>query len=98
MQKQILAICTHPGILETILRLINNNPAWHAVGSSSAEDAKALLSSESIDLVLLGNGLSPEEEKDITDYAKAVNSQIRLVQHFGGGSGLLSAEIYGALA
>jgi hypothetical protein len=98
MQKQILAICTHAGILETILRLINNNPAWHAVGSLSVEDAKTLLSAEGIDLVLLGNGLSPEEEKDITDHAQAVNNQIRLVQHFGGGSGLLSAEIYGALA
>jgi hypothetical protein len=98
MQKQILAICTHAGILETILRLINNNPVWHAIGALSVEDAKALLNAENIDLVLLGNGLSPEEEMEITDYAKEVNNQIRLVQHFGGGSGLLSAEIYGALA
>ena len=98
MQKQILAICTHEGILETILRLVNNNPEWHAIGASGLEEAKALLNAEKIDLVLLGNGLSPEEEKEIMYFAKEVNNQIRLVQHFGGGSGLLSAEIYGAIA
>ncbi|MFC0182442.1 hypothetical protein ACFFJX_07680 [Pseudarcicella hirudinis] len=36
----ILVIGTHPEILQTVLRLINNNPLWKATGTTSPEEAK----------------------------------------------------------
>ncbi|WP_374950658.1 hypothetical protein [Mucilaginibacter sp.] len=94
---RILVVCTHQGITETILRLINNNPAWHATGVSTVSDAEKELNDTSYELLLLGNGLSADEELQLSTSAKSINDAIKVIQHFGGGSGLLFAEIYEAL-
>jgi hypothetical protein len=44
------------------------------------------------DVVLLGAGLTPGESSEIRNHFSAP-----VVQHYGGGSGLLFAEIYEAL-
>jgi len=98
MQKnQILVICTHEEILQTILRLINNNENWNATGTSNIENAVELFHQYAFDLVLLGSGISDEKENKIKKIFKHQNPQIKIIQHFGGGSGLLSNEIQAAL-
>jgi len=99
MQKvQILVICTHQEILQTILRLINNNGRWNAVGTSSDENAAELFHQYQFDLVLLGSGIRDEAEKKLREIFTHQNPLIKIIQHFGGGSGLLSNEIEAALA
>jgi hypothetical protein len=97
-QIQILTIGRHPEILQTVVRLVNNNPDWRCTGALTDEEALAAFTSTPFKLVLLGGGIEPESEKKLCAAFKAHNPGIIIVQHYGGGSGLLSAEIYEALA
>jgi hypothetical protein len=94
---EILVICRHEGILQTIVRLIDNNPEWNATGAVTDDDAIAAFSSKSFRLVLLGSGIEKESEDKLCVSFKTKNPDIKIVQHYGGGSGLLAAEIFGAL-
>jgi hypothetical protein len=98
MQKTlILVICRHEEILQTILRLINNNERWEAIGTGADEKAVELFHQHAFDLVLLGNGISDEAENKLRKIFTHQNPPIKIIQHFGGGSGLLSNEIEAAL-
>lgn len=89
----ILAVCSHPEILQTILRLVNNNPDWDGTGAETEEQALALLAVQHFDLVLLGSGM----DQNSAGRLQAAAPGVKCIQHYGGGSGLLSAEIYGVL-
>ena len=88
-EAKILIVGKHPEIMKTILRLINNKPDWTGIGAFTVAEA---LSQAGIDVVLLGAGLSIAETQQIQQ-----NFSVPVVQHYGGGSGLLYAEIYQAL-
>jgi hypothetical protein len=96
-QTKILVVVAHEGILSTILRLINKEQSWHATGALSISDAKDLLSGDT-SLVLLGSGLTEQEEQEMIDHIAIHYKSAKTIRHFGGGSGLLYAEIYQALA
>jgi hypothetical protein len=93
----ILTIGRHPGILATVVRLVNNNPLWHCTGVITDVEALAVFTTLPFKLVLLGNGIGPESEATLCTAFRAHNPQISIVQHYGGGSGLLFAEIYQGL-
>ncbi|MGF7077089.1 hypothetical protein [Mucilaginibacter sp. 3215] len=98
MEKiQILVIGRHPEILATVVRLVNNNPDWNATGCLSDEEAIAAFSTRDFKLVLLGGGVDEISEYKLNEYFCSEKPNIKVVQHFGGGSGLLSAEIFEAL-
>lgn len=94
---QILYIGRHPEIAATVVRLINAVPAWSGVGVLNDEDAKKNFAENPFTLVLLGVGLEEESEMDLRTFFKKQNPQIQIVQHYGGGSGLLKSEILLAL-
>jgi DNA-binding response OmpR family regulator len=89
---EILIVGKHPDIMKTILRLLNNKADWTGTGAFSADEALGLGKSVLFDVVLLGAGLSEVESKQIQDHFT-----VPVVQHYGGGSGLLYAEVYEAL-
>jgi PleD family two-component response regulator len=97
MKTQILAIGRHPEILQTVVRLVNNNPDWECTGASTDDEAILAFSAQSYKLVLLGGGIEQESEDRLCAAFRALNPEIVIVQHYGGGSGLLTAEIYQAL-
>ncbi|MGF7082659.1 hypothetical protein [Mucilaginibacter sp. UYCu711] len=93
MEKvEILVIGKHPEIMKTILRLINNKPDWNGTLAFSADEAIDCNKSVACQVVLLGAGLSTAEAQQVNDYFT-----VPVVQHYGGGSGLLYAEVYQAL-
>lgn len=97
-ELNILVICTHEGIMATILRLLHNhNPLWHATGAESADQAIELSDQDHYDVVLLGNGLTEHQEQELTRFFTAKDPQTKLIKHYGGGSGLLFGEIYQAV-
>jgi DNA-binding NarL/FixJ family response regulator len=97
MKVKILVVCANEAILKVILRLIKANEDWDALGSASYQEALDALSKNKFDLLLIGSGLSDAEEQAMIEYAKSEMPDMRIIQHYGGGSGLLSAEIYQAL-
>ncbi|WP_221452782.1 hypothetical protein [Mucilaginibacter sp. FT3.2] len=94
---KILVIGRHPEILATVVRLVNNNPDWIATGCQTDDEAIQAFDEQAFAMVLLGGGIPPESETRLSAYFIGCNPHIRIVQHYGGGSGLLTAEIYEAL-
>lgn len=97
MTTRILIVGSHTDILDTVLRLVNAQPGRYAVGSSSASEARATLATHPFDLVLLTNGLSEAEEATLRTEIETLRPGLPVVQHYGGGSGLLENEIRAAL-
>jgi DNA-binding NtrC family response regulator len=95
---QILVICNHEEILQTIIRLIANNEKWLPTGTADIEKAIELFHQHKFDLVLLGSGINDEDENKLRRIFTHQNPDIKIIQHFGGGSGLLSNEIEAALS
>jgi DNA-binding response OmpR family regulator len=93
----ILAIGRHPEILQTVVRLVNNNPEWECAGAETDEEALAAFTAKPCRLVLLCNGISAESEQKLCTAFRVRNPAVIIVQHYGGGSGLLFGELYEAL-
>lgn len=78
--------------MTTILRLLNNQPGWTGTGAFTVDEALTLSQTINFDVVLLGAGLSEDESAQIK-----AHFTVPVIQHYGGGSGLLYAEIFQAL-
>lgn len=93
----ILYIGRHPEILETVVRLLNKNEQWQGFGALTDEQATSIFAQNEIELVLLGPGIETDSENNLCNSFKAQKPDIIIIQHFGGGSGLLASEIGEAL-
>jgi hypothetical protein len=93
MKKSILLIGRHPKIMETILRLINNQADMIGVGALTDEQAIEKFQSQEFELVLFGGGVDENSENELRIIFETVNPKIKMVRHYGGGSGLLFNEI-----
>jgi hypothetical protein len=93
----ILYIGRHLEISATVIRLINAVPEWNGVLATNDAEAKEFFLKKNFSIVLLGSGIQEESEIDLCAFFKKQNPQIRIVQHYGGGSGLLKSEILLAL-
>jgi len=94
----ILVVCIQPELLKILLRLINGNSDWQALGAASEEQASEIFAAQPCQLVLLGSGTDTSTENRLKPEFSAIYPQVKFIQHYGGGSGLLYAEIYEALA
>jgi hypothetical protein len=95
---QILVTGRNEEIVQTIVRLINSNLAWNASFALTDEDAVSIFKNQPFDLVLLGGGINPESDILLREEFTKHNPHITIIQHYGGGSGLLATEINMALA
>jgi hypothetical protein len=95
---QILVVGRNPEIVQTVVRLINNNPAWNAAHALTDEHAISTFESQPFNLVLLGGGIEPASDDYLRQRFTTYNPKITIIQHYGGGSGLLATEINMALA
>jgi hypothetical protein len=97
MDVKILVIGRHESIMQTVLRLIHEHPGWSALGALTDEEAIFLFETDKFDLVLLGGGVEASSEQYLRATFATINPKIIIIQHYGGGSGLLSNEIMEAL-
>lgn len=94
---RILVIGRHPVILDTVLRLINGHETWHAHGTTDVMADIDLFKQNEFDLVLMGGGIEESEESYLREVFISIQPEIKIIQHWGGGSGLLANEIQAAL-
>jgi len=97
-KTEILVVGTNEPIRATVLRLLNANESWNATGVAGVDEAIAACQTHHYTVLLIGAGLTDTEEADLTERALAIDPSIHVIPHYGGGSGLLSSEIYLALA
>lgn len=93
----ILYIGRHPEISATVVRLINNNENWDGIGVMNDEEAMEIFRQKDFSVVLLGSGIQKESEDKLCSFFKKQNPNAVVIQHYGGGSGLLNSEILLAL-
>lgn len=96
-QTEILVIGRNEKILQVVLRLLNTNVLWKATGVSTPEDAIAKCKEKPYRVFLIGAGLTDAEEVQLSADIRNIYPAIHIIPHYGGGSGLLFAEIYLAL-
>jgi hypothetical protein len=98
MEKiQVLVLGKHKAIMHTLERLINANEKWQATIAFTVTDACEILNNKKFGLILIGAGISEEENQEMKNFLATIDCLTPIVKHYGGGSGLLSAEIYGGL-
>jgi len=94
---KILVIGRHPQIMETVLRLINSQPDWKAEGAITDTEAIEKFN-PTFNLVLIGGGVEESSERKFKAAFEKINPHIKMIRHYGGGSGLLFNEIEEAIA
>jgi DNA-binding NtrC family response regulator len=97
MKKQILVFGKHPEIMEVVLRLLRNSGLYEAEGGFTVAEVQDRASQQAFDLLLLGGGVSSSENAEVHQHFQERGIRLPIIQHFGGGSGLLFAEIQEAL-
>ena len=93
----ILVIGRHPQITKTLFTLVNKMENCVGFSALTDEDAIKIFNENNIDLVLLSSGIPEESEQLIRSNFTDKNPNIKIIQHYGGGSGLLSNEIMEAM-
>lgn len=91
---KFLLVGKNKEILDTLKRIIENNDSWQAEILSDAALYPEYLQEHLVDIVLLSSGLSDALEKEIKEYIYKLDKGIRVIDHYGGGSGLLKNEVY----
>ncbi|KAA2223972.1 hypothetical protein [Chryseobacterium sediminis] len=89
-----LVIGKNQEILETLKRIIENNEGWAAEIQSDENFCYEYIRDNTVDIVLLSSGLEEDFEKDIKIFCADLHKDVKVIEHYGGGSGLLKNEVY----
>lgn len=89
-----LVIGKNQEILETLKRIIENNDGWKAEIRSDETVCGDYIKENQVDIVLLSSGLDEKFENDIKAFCSALDKDVKVIDHYGGGSGLLKNEVY----
>ena len=93
----ILVIGRHKQILNTLVGLVNKMENCTAFQADLDEEAINIFKENHIQLVLLSSGISQDSEDFIRTNFLKLHRSTKIIQHYGGGSGLLYNEIMEAL-
>lgn len=91
---QFLVIGKNQEILETLQRIISNNEGWQAEILNNEALCYDYLKENKVDIVLLSSGLDEQFEKELKVFCEKADQDIKVIDHYGGGSGLLKNEVY----
>ncbi|SMP21322.1 hypothetical protein [Chryseobacterium profundimaris] len=89
-----LVIGKNQEILDTLKRVIENNEGWKADIQMDENACYDTIRNTNIDIVLLSSGLEEQFEKNIKTFCENLDKNVKVIEHYGGGSGLLKNEVY----
>ncbi|RZJ55857.1 MAG: hypothetical protein EOO44_01650 [Flavobacterium sp.] len=90
---EFLLLGKNEAILAILLRLVNADENWNAVAFNHEKEAQEYFQNHKIDIVLLSSGIENHVEKEFTSFCLKNQPEVEVIEHFGGGSGLLKSEI-----
>ncbi|WPO78499.1 hypothetical protein [Flavobacterium sp. KACC 22761] len=90
---EFLLLGKNEAILAILLRLVNADENWNAVAFNNEKEAQEYFQKSKIDIVLLSSGIEDHVEKEFTSFCLKQQPGVEVIEHFGGGSGLLKSEI-----
>ncbi|GEN75383.1 pirin family protein [Chryseobacterium hagamense] len=80
-------------ILDTLKRIIEKNEGWSAEIFSDESQSRDFITRHEADIVLLSSGLEDRFEKEIKTFCENLDPKVNVIEHYGGGSGLLRSEV-----
>lgn len=89
-----LVIGENQEIIEILKRIIEKNEGWFADIQAESSAIFEIIKNNNYDIVLMSSGLSAEFENKIETYCNNSEKDIRVIMHYGGGSGLLRSEVF----
>ncbi|MCV2484593.1 hypothetical protein OD917_06630 [Flavobacterium sp. SH_e] len=90
---QFLLLGKNEAILTILLRLVNADENWNGVAFNNEKEAQEYFQNNKIDIVLLSSAIEDHVEKEFTSFCLKHQPDVEVIEHFGGGSGLLKSEI-----
>lgn len=90
---EFLLLGKNEAILAILLRLVNADENWNAIAFSNEKEAQEYFQNHKIDIVLLSSGIEDHIEKEFATFCLEQQPGVEVIEHFGGGSGLLKSEI-----
>ncbi|WP_343663118.1 pirin family protein [Chryseobacterium mucoviscidosis] len=93
-----LVIGKNVEILATLQRIIEKNDGWKAEILSDESKSEDFIKNNPVDIVLLSSGLEEQFEKQISVFCRNFDENIKVIEHYGGGSGLLFNEVENSFA
>lgn len=90
---EFLLLGKNEAILAILLRLVNADENWNAIAFNNENEAQEYFKNNKIDVVLLSSAIEDHVEKDFTTFCLKHQPDVEVIEHFGGGSGLLRSEI-----
>lgn len=90
---QFLLLGKNEAILAILLRLVNADENWNGVAFDDEKEAGEYFLNNKIDIVLLSSAIEDHIEKEFTSFCIKNQPDVEVIEHFGGGSGLLKSEI-----
>lgn len=94
---QILVVGRNPEIVPVLQRLIEQEANWQCTCAYTDEEAILHFQQMQYDVVLLSSGIEAESESKLRSLFSFQQPEVIILQHYGGGSGLLKSEIQQAL-
>lgn len=91
--QNVLVVGKNEAIVKLLTKLVNKYPELFAQGTCQLEEILPICQSSPVDILLFSSGLSMAQEKEILQLVKQFYPSVKTVEHFGGGSGLLTAEL-----
>lgn len=91
---QFLVIGKNQEILDTLKRIIENNEGWKAEIKNDENICYNYIKDNQVDIVLLSSGLDEEFENEMKIFCRDLDKEVKVIDHYGGGSGLLKNEVY----
>lgn len=89
----ILVVGRNREIVPVLQRLIEQHENWQCTTAYEDEDAILQFQQMQYDIVLFSSGIEPESEAKLRSVFLFQQPEIIILQHYGGGSGLLENEI-----
>lgn len=94
---QILVVGRNTEIVPVLQRLIEQEETWQCTTAYTDEEAILHFQQMQYDVVLLSSGIEPKSEAKLRSLFLFQQPEVIVLQHYGGGSGLLNSEIRQAL-
>lgn len=90
---EFLLLGKNEAILTILLRLVNAVENWNGISFNNEKEAQEYFLNNKIDIVLLSSAIEDHIEKEFTSFCIKNQPDVEVIEHFGGGSGLLKSEI-----
>ena len=91
--KKVLVAGVDQLITNVIVRLLNQMEGYSGVTANSTTEMAESLRASDYDILLIGAGFDQAQERSMTKEALEIRPNIKVLEHYGGGCGLLITEL-----